>query len=94
MTANFVKIVFKKIGYSLLDKKVKMQFLRLKKKKKKYAHPSNKRSPLSFSERLLELSLHARSSPYTVIYVDTAVLVIGNICYKKSFELFSRISKD
>ena len=33
MTANFVKIVFKKIGYSLLDKKVKMQFLRLKKKK-------------------------------------------------------------
>ena len=32
MTANFVKIVFKKIGYSLLDKKVKMQFLRLKKK--------------------------------------------------------------
>lgn len=34
MTANFVKIVFKKIGYSLLDKKVKMQFLRLKKKKR------------------------------------------------------------
>ena len=30
----------------------------------------------------------------TVIYVDTAILVIGNICYKKSFELFSRISKD
>ena len=65
-----------------------------KKKKRKYAHPSNKRSLLSFSERLLELSLHAKSSPYTVIYVDTVVLVIGNICYKKSFELFSRISKD
>ena len=92
MTANFVKIVFKKIGYSLLDKKVKMQFLRLK--KRKYAHPSNKRSPLSFSERLFELSLHAKSSPYTVIYIDTAFLVIGSICDKKSFELLSRISED
>ena len=30
----------------------------------------------------------------TVIYVDTAVLVIGSICYKKSFELLSRISED
>ena len=34
-----------------------------KKKKRKYAHPSNKRSPLSFSERLFELSLHAKSAP-------------------------------
>ena len=65
-----------------------------KKKKRKYAHPSNKRSPLSFSETLLELSLHAKSSPYTVIYVDTAFLVIGSICDKKSFELLSRISED
>ena len=30
----------------------------------------------------------------TVIYADTAVLVIGSICYEKSFELLSGISED
>lgn len=66
-----------------------------KKKKRGNTHTLQTSALLCPFQREYSSLAYTLSQPLnTVIYVDTAILVIGNICYKKSFELFSRISKD